>query len=92
MKNLKRNGLVKNLTIFDRNTRKYQVFELKEGTEELSFITQKSDAKFEEKLACGLKNDMKNLANFHQSTQKSWNWDFDGILSSKVEYVWAQKL
>ena len=72
MKYLKRNGVVvKNLTIFDRNTRKYQVFELKEGTEELSFITQKSDAKFEEKLACGLKNDMKNLANFHQSTQKS---------------------
>ena len=72
MENLKRNGLVvRNLTIFDRNTRKYQVFELKEGTEELSFITLKSDAKFEEQLACGLKNDMRNLANFHQSTQKS---------------------
>ena len=72
MENLKRNGLVvRNLTIFDRNTRKYQVFELKEGTEELSFITLKSDAKFEEQLACGLKNDMRNLADFHQSTQKS---------------------
>ena len=28
----------------------------------------KSDAKFEEKLTCDLKNDMRNLANFHQST------------------------
>ena len=29
----------------------------------------------------------KNLANFDQSTQKSKNWDFDGILLSKVENV-----
>ena len=28
----------------------------------------KNGAKFEEKLTCGLKNDMKNLENFHQST------------------------
>ena len=47
----------------------------------------KSDAKFEEKLTCGLENDMRNLANFHQSTRKSRNWDFDGILLSKVENV-----
>ena len=45
----------------------------------------KSDPKFEEKLTCGLENDMRNLANFHQSTRKSRNWDFDGILLSKVE-------
>ena len=31
-------------------------------------MTLKSDAKFEEKLTCGLKNDMRNLANFQQST------------------------
>ena len=31
-------------------------------------MTMKSDAKFEEKLTCGLKNDVRNLANFHQST------------------------
>ena len=29
-----------------------------------------SDAKFEEKLTCGLENDVRNLANFHQITQK----------------------
>ena len=45
----------------------------------------KSDAKFEEEMACGLENDMSNLANFHQSTRKSQNWDFEGILLSKVE-------
>ena len=31
-------------------------------------MTQESDAKFEEKLTCGLENNMRNLANFHQST------------------------
>ena len=35
------------------------------------------------------KNDMRNLANFHQSTEECQNWDFDGILLSKVENVWA---
>ena len=28
-----------------------------------------SDEKFEEKVTCGLENDMKSLANSHQSTQ-----------------------
>ena len=31
-------------------------------------MTLESDAKIEEKLARGLENDMRNLANFHQST------------------------
>ena len=44
-----------------------------------------SDAKFEEKVTCGLENDMKNLANFHQSTKKSQNWDFYWVLLFKVE-------
>ena len=48
-------------------------------------MTLKSDAKFEEKMTCDLENDMMNLANFHQSTRKSQNWNFDGILLSKVE-------
>ena len=49
----------------------------------------KSNAKFEEKLTFGLENDMRNLANFHQSTRKCQNWDFDGVLLSKVENVSA---
>ena len=47
----------------------------------------KSDAKFEEKLTCGSENDMRDLAKFYQSAQKSQNWDFDGILLSKVENI-----
>ena len=50
-------------------------------------MTLKSDAKLEEKLTSGLENDMRNLAKFHQSTRKSENWDFDGILLSKAEDV-----
>ena len=38
-------------------------------TEELSIMTIKSDAKFEEKLTCGLKNGVINLLNFNHSTQ-----------------------
>ena len=52
-------------------------------------MTLKSDAKFEEKLTCGLENDMSNLENFHQSIPKCQNWDFDGILLPKVENVSA---
>ena len=50
-------------------------------------MTLKSDAKFEEKLTCCLENDMRNLANFHQSTRKCQNWNFDEILLPKVENV-----
>ena len=46
-------------------------------------MTLNSDAKSEEKLTCGLENVTSNLASFQQSTGKSKNWDFDGILYSK---------
>ena len=36
-----------------------------------------SDAKFEEKLALGFKNDMMNLVNFNASSGKSENLHFD---------------
>ena len=38
-----------------------------------------NDTKFEEKLTCGMENDMRILANFDQSTQNSQNWDYDGV-------------
>ena len=37
-------------------------------------MTLKSDAKFEEKLTLGSKNDMTNLVNFHPIIQKSENF------------------
>ena len=46
-----------------------------------------SDAKFEEKLTCSLENDLRSLTNFYETTRKSQNWDFDGILLSKVENI-----
>ena len=48
-------------------------------------MTLKSDVWLEEKLTCGLENDLRNLANFYQSTRKSQNLYFAGILLSKVE-------
>ena len=72
---------MRNFTNFDPSTRKSKkfVFDLApcdqsiyclsdKSTEELSFMTLKSYANFEEKLACGLKKDLRNLGNFHQST------------------------
>ena len=54
-------------------------------------MSQKSDAKFEEKLTLGSKNDMRNLANFNASSSKSENLRFGVLLLLKVYYVWAKK-
>ena len=43
-------------------------------------MTMKGDAKVEEKLTCGLENEMRNIANFHKSNLKSQNWDNNGVL------------
>ena len=45
----------------------------------------KTDATLDRKLTRAFKNGMRNSGNFHQNTGKSKNWDFDGILLSKVE-------
>ena len=46
-------------------------------------MTPKGDAKFKGKLTCSLKNDLRNLVNFHLSSQKSGNLHFDGLFLSK---------
>ena len=90
---------VRNLTNFDPSFQKSEWFVFYGLLVTRVYIEQKkysgvifydtaSDAKFEENLTCGLKNDMENLANFHQSTWKCQNWDFDRILF-QVENVWA---
>ena len=53
-------------------------------------MTLESDAKFEEKLALGFKNDMTNLVNFNQS--RSENLDFDALLLSIAYKVPAKKM
>ena len=45
-----------------------------------------SDAKFEEKLALGFKNDMMNLINFNASSGKSENLHFEVLLLS-IAYI-----
>ena len=88
----------KNLVNFDlstKNSKKFALWSLlckvfwPTKYREVYFMTLKSHAKFEEKLTCGLENDMRNLANFHQNTWKCQNWYFHGILLFKVENAWA---
>ena len=43
----------------------------------------KSDAKFKEKLICGFKYDVRNLANFHRTTEKSKNFTLVGCFCLK---------
>ena len=55
------------------------------STEELSLMTLKSHTKFKEELACGLENETRSLANFHQNIWKYQNCYFHGIILPKVE-------
>ena len=55
-------------------------------------MTLKGDAKFKEKLTCGLKNNIRNLVNFHANSRKSENLHFDRILLSKACKDFDEKL
>ena len=46
-------------------------------------MTMKNDSKVEEELTCQLKIDMKNLSNFHQSSQESQKFALCGMLLPK---------
>ena len=47
-------------------------------------MTLNGDAKFNGKLTCGLKNDVRNLVNFHASSRKSGNLHFEWIPLSEA--------
>ena len=51
----------------------------------------KSDAKFEEKLTLGFKNDMRNLVNFNINSSKSENLYFDVVLLLSIAYKVSAK-
>ena len=55
-------------------------------------MTLNSDAKFEEKLALGSKNDMTNLVNFNATSDKSENLHFDMLLLLIAYEVSAKKV
>ena len=46
-------------------------------------MTLKSDANVKEKMSCGFKHDMKNLLNFHPTSQKSENFTSVGYFCPK---------
>ena len=50
-------------------------------------MTLKSDAKFKGKLTRGLKNDTRNLVNFHTSSRKYENLHFDALLLSIATFL-----
>ena len=55
-------------------------------------MTLTDDANFKRKLTCGLKNDIRNLVNFHASSGKSENLHFDVVLLFSIAYkVLAKK-
>ena len=55
-------------------------------------MTLKGYAIFKEKLTSGLKNDIKNLVNFHASSCKTENVHFDGLVLSKAYKVLDEKV
>ena len=55
-------------------------------------MTLKGDAIFKKKLTGGLKNDIRNLVNFHPSSCKSENLHFDGLVMSKAYKVLDEKV
>ena len=55
-------------------------------------MTLKGDAIFKEKLTGGLKNDIRNLINFHVSSRKSENVRFDELVLSKAYEVLDKKV
>ena len=68
---------------------KYIMFELKKSIGELCLMALNADATFEEKLTCAFKNDRNYSKFLPEHVWKSKNWEFDEILLSKVENLWA---
>ena len=66
---------------------KHIIFQL-EYFRRINVMTLKGDAKFNEKLTRDLKNDIRNLVNFHMSSQKS----DDPLLYSKAYKVLDEKV
>ena len=66
------------------------MYKIKPKNYKLCVITLKGDAIFKERLTSGLKNDIRNLVNFHRSSRKSENLHFDGLLLSVAYKISAK--
>ena len=82
---------LKNYTLVDSFCPKHIMFQL-ENFRGVCVMTLKGDAKFKGKLTYGLKNDIRNLVNFHASSRKSENLHFDGLLLSKIYKDWDENV
>ena len=68
---------------------RYIMFELKNYRADM---TMTSYAIFKEKFTFGLKNDTRNLVNFHARSRNPENVHFDGLVLSKVYKVLNEKM
>ena len=55
-------------------------------------MTLKGDVKFKGKLTRGMKNDIRNLVDFHANSRTPENLHFDGLLLSKAYKVLDEKI
>ena len=55
-------------------------------------MTLKGDAKFKGQVTRGWKNDIRNLVNFHVSSEKPKNLHCDGLLLSKAYKILEKKV
>ena len=62
------------------------------STGELSVMTMKNYAKFEEEPTCHFKVDIRNLINCDLSTQSLKNFQFNRLLLSKAYILWDKKV
>ena len=53
-------------------------------TEEVCVMTMKNDAKFEEKLTCRFKIDMRNLTNLTRALESLQNFHLNALLLNKA--------
>ena len=82
---------VKNCTLMDFFCPKHIMFQL-ENVIGIKCHDTEGNAKFNGKLTCSLKNDIRDLVNFHASSRKSENLHFDGIVLSKAYKVLDDKV
>ena len=55
-------------------------------------MAMKNDTKFEEKLTCHFKVDMRNLTKLTQALGSLKDFHFNELLLSKVYIIWAKKV
>ena len=74
---------LKNCSLMGSFCQKHIRFQLESFRGIMCYDTERW-CKIKGKLTCGLKNDTRNLVNFHVSSRKSWNFHFEWIPLSEA--------